>query len=220
MASAGTESQSTITLGQRLRRKPALLAKVRRLDETLTEVFGKDTPIEWDLEPAEKGNPLVLHVGEPGKGECTRSIPESLLDDTAGLKKLAVEMKGYLEVVQQYLREVEQLFQQMKTWLSQARPAYQVEEAPTTVKEVLSGDYTAKKLLIRFKKKKAEVVPQGVWWVTTEGCVALIDEDDFEDQFMLSHPEGGWLWVQERPKVDLHLLTGEVFLKLVKDCMR
>jgi hypothetical protein len=219
MASARTESGTTITIGERLRRKPALLAKVRRLDETLIEVFGKDTPIEWDLEPRDSGNELAFHVGEPGKGECTRSIPESLLDDTAGLKKLVVEMKGYLEVVQQYLREVEQLYQQMRTWLSQARPAYTVEEAPTTVEEVLSGNYTAKKLLIRFRKKKVEVLPRGVWWVTTEGRVDLVDEDDFEDQFILSRPEGGWLWVQERPKVDLHLLTGELFIKLVKDCM-
>ncbi len=219
MASAGTESRTSITIGERLRRKPALVSKVRRLDDTLVEIFGKKTPIDWELSGEEPENWLSLHVGAPGTGECTRYPPEALLENTSELKRILLNMKECLQVVQQYLSELEQLYQQIRTWLSQARPAYQVEEAPTTVEEVLAGNYTAKKLLIRFRKKEVEVLPRGAWWVTTEGRVDLVEEENAEHQLILSRPEGGWLWVQERPRVALHPLTAELFIKLVKDCM-
>ena len=67
--------------------------------------------------------------------------------------------------------------------------------------------------------QEVEVLPRGAWWVTTQGRVDVVGEDDYEHQLILSRPEGGWLWVQERPKVALHRLTGELLIKLVKDCM-
>jgi hypothetical protein len=219
MANARTESGNTITIGERLRRKPALVSKVRRLDDTLVEIFGEKTPIDWELSGEEPENWLSLHVGAPGTGECTRYPPESLLETTSELKSILLNMKECLQVVQQYLSELEQLYQQIRSWLSQARPAYQVEEAPTTVEEALTGKYSAKKLLIRLKRKEVEVLPRGAWWITTQGRVDLVGEDDYEHQLILSRPEGGWLWVEERPRVALHPLTAELFIKLVKDCM-
>jgi len=218
MASARTESRTILTIGERLRRKPALLTKVRRLDETLTELFGNDTPIEWDLSEEEPENCLSLHVGASGTGECTRYFLESLLENASWLKTVFLDMKGCMHAVRRYLSELEQLYQQIRTWVSRSRSSFQIEEAPATVEEALTGRYTAKKLLIRSRKKVVEVRPRGVWWVTTEGRVDLVGEDD-EYQLILSRPEGGWLWVQERPTVALHPLSAELFIKLVKDCL-
>jgi hypothetical protein len=218
MATTAIHARTAITIGARLRRKPALEARVRRLDDLLVQVFGADTPIEWDLSAEESINWLSLHVGAPGTGECTRHRPEPLLEDTDELKKLFLNMKGCLHAVQQYLSEVEELYQQIRVWISRSRSAYELEEALTTVEEALTGKYTARNLLIRLKKKAVEVRPRGRWWVTTEGRVDLAG-DDAEYQLILSKPEGGWLWLEEKPRVALHLLTAELFIRLVKDCM-
>jgi len=218
MASATTKSHTTITIGERLRRKRALVDKVRRLDATLLDIFGNQTPIAWELSGEEPENQLSLYVGTPFVGECTRHLPESLLGDTSSLRTVFLEMKECLQTLRQYLSELEQLYQQIRTWISQSRLPYQIEEGPTTVEEVLAGTYTARKLLIRLKKKVVEVLPRGVWWITTQGCVDLV-YDDAEYQLILSKREGGWLWVQERPKVAMRPLTAELFIKLVKDLM-
>ena len=218
MASTATETRTNITIGERLSRKPALLVKVRRLDDTLIEIFGKQTPIAWELTGEEPENWLSLHVGTPGKGECTRHPMESNLEKMAWLKNVFLDMKGCLHTIQRYLSEVEALYREIRIWISHSRPSYQIEEVSTTVEEALAGTYTAKKLLIRFRKKEVEVLPRGVWWITTEGRVDLVGEDA-EHQLILSPPEGGWLWVEEGRTGGLHPLTGELFIQLVKDCM-
>ena len=218
MASAVTESQITITIGERLGRNPALVSKVRRLDDTLVEIFGMDTPIAWDLVGGEPENCLSLHIGTPGRGECTRYPLESLLENTAWLKSVFVDMKSCLKRVQEYLRKLEALYQQIKTWVSRAATPYQVAEAPTAVEEAFTRKYVAKKCLIRFDKKEVEVRPRGVWWLTTDGRVDMVGKNE-EYQLILSRQEGGWFWVEEAQTVALHRLTEEMFIRLVQDCM-
>jgi hypothetical protein len=127
-------------------------------------------------------------------------------------------MKATLTVLRRWLREVDELFKQIRSWIAQYAPSFRVEEGKVIIEEADTGEYSARKLVIRAGKKTAEVRPRGAWWLTTEGRIDVVGSEQ-EFSLIFSRNEGGWLWVEEDADVTLRPLTGETFIRLVKDCM-
>ena len=203
-----------IHLSDRLRRNTALAAKAFELEDRLNRVFGENERIDIDG----RNQALTVKVGLPGHGECTRTIMEGNLVESIWLDNLFQEMKEALTILRTYLREVGALFQHIQTWLRRDLPNNRIEEVPLKVFEEFTGEYTTKKLVIHQGKRSVEIRPKGAWWITTQGRVDLLGKDQ-EQTLIFSRPEGGWLLVQEYPKVALIPLQGELLIQLVKQLL-
>jgi hypothetical protein len=216
MAGVTTETRLRMSLSRRLQENASLAAKVRGLEDMARSYLG-DTPIQWDL-ISNKPPVLSIKAGTPGNGECTRRPFATMLEEKAAMERLFQDMKATLSVLRKWLREVAELFKQIRSWIARYAPSFRVEEGKVIINEALTGEYSARKLVIRAGKKTAEVCPRGAWWLTTEGRIDVVGPDR-EFSLILSHDEGGWLWVKEDADVTLQPLTGETFVRLVKDCM-
>jgi len=215
MAAAATKHEF-IKLSKRLQKNAALASKALHLEDQLVQAFGEHEVIKLDLGAQELG--ITIKVGLPGEGECTRTILDSLLEESPWLENLFRDMKTVLSIVRTYLKEVSKLFQQIQTWMRRSLPSFHMEVVPISIVEALTGEYSAKTLILHHAKKRVEIRPTGAWWLTTDGQVVLVGHDQ-EHALILSKKEGGWLYVQEYPEVVLRPLSEEFFIKLVQDCM-
>src|ERR1043165_341423 len=128
MSATTINGRMPVRVGKRLEKNHQLAAKVRDLNEILRKILGVEIPAEWDLHAREPENVVSIHIGEPGRGECTRWIMESLLEKTPWLEGVFVDMKESLDIVRIFLAEVDKLFWDIRRWITQYAPSLKVGE--------------------------------------------------------------------------------------------
>jgi hypothetical protein len=205
-------------LGKRLQNDRPLAQKVRKLESVLRSIIGQEVPVEWDVVPHELAPYLELRLGSSGKGECTRGLPISSLENVAWLESVFRDMKATLDYLSNWLGEVEILFQKIRGWIVRSAPEFRIREARIKIDEAFSREYTTKELIIEDGEKSVEVRPIAAWSAGTEGRVDLIGSEQ-RHTLIFSRSEGGWLWVKEQKEVEFRPLTGDLFMTLVRDCM-
>ena len=118
------------------------------------------------------------------------------------------------DVIEEWRAELDALYDQVETWLSELSPPPQVERRTIQLHEGLSGIYDAEELVIRSHGEEVRLTPVARWSVATDGLVELTGIDS-PTIFAIIHDRGGWLYVPDWPERELVPLDGPLFRKLL-----
>jgi hypothetical protein len=212
-----------VELSDRLRGTD-LAERVNEYEPILHKEIGAMADVEWDVREHQdyKGrHQLILRMKEkhgPLKGEARAFFDHDELGWREHMLRRLTDIKGSLERIGEWRESLEGLYRQIREWCQAAAPAWIIEERPITVEEVRPGEYQSIALRIVEGSHAVDVRPIGHQIVGADGRVDLEGEEN-RQILLLSHREGGWLWLDDRTVVRLRPLTGDLFIDLVRDCM-
>jgi hypothetical protein len=212
---------ATIELSERLRGTD-LADRVREYEPILRQEIGDFAAVDWDVTDDRGRLRFVLRMRPKDDGGLTGEAKaffdaEEILWRERMARRLK-EIKGDLVRLEEWRRSLETFYQTVREWCQSLAPTWAIERHPTTVTEVPPGEYRVTALRIIEGASAVEVRPIGHQVVGADGRVDLEGEEN-RQILLLSHREGGWLWVDERTVVRLRPLTAELFIDLVRDCM-
>lgn len=161
---------------------------------------------------------LRLRIADQGAEASADFAPEELANPAHLAKRLA-SLQSAVVRVGHWRGRLETLFAQIRAWAATLPGgAAVVTEAPRTVREERSGEYTVSELLLHRGGAEMRVVPIAAWVVGANGRVDLLGAGG---PFVLIHDEtDGWQYVRERyPVVTLEVLTEGLFHQLAQACL-
>jgi hypothetical protein len=205
-------------LTERLKKEKQYADLAARSEELLREDLGTDVTAVWDLVPDGSNGPtLVLRVNDRSEGQSSAAFRLEELEFPFRTHSRLRELKETLETVGVWRKRLRAFFDAVRGWCKDLAPEWELREQPITIREPRAGEYETTVLEISHEGKRAVLRPIAVYSPGTEGLVRIIGAEE-DHPLIYSSREGGWNW-SDRRKPELHPLTGEQLVKLIRDCM-
>jgi hypothetical protein len=196
-----------------------LLSAVAEKDRLLETVVDGTTTASWDLAKDEKGRPiLLLDLRDQSRGEAQARFAPDELANEAHLSARLSSLKGALQRVSGWNKELEKLYADIRSWLTVWQPPPYITEETKVVVEEPSGPYHVPMLRIERGDKSMAVEPIACWVVGADGSLDLQGPGG-PMTLLLMKQDGGWFWVDDRRPYKLQPLTPELFRDLAEACM-
>jgi hypothetical protein len=198
-----------------------LAEQVRAYEPILQKVIGDVAVVSWDVMD-HRGRPrLVLRLREKNgnlRGEARAFFDPDELQSSELMAHRLHDIRETLIRIGDWRKNLDELYRKIREWCQSLAPDWRIDERLITISEVQPGEYQATSLRITEGIHSVDVRPVGHQIVGAEGRVDLVGEES-SAILIFSPREGGWLWVDDRTVVRLRLLTGELFIDLVRGGM-